>query len=101
MLAGEQFGQIAFLLLGIAIAPDLIDAEVRVRAIRQADRSRSARNLLHGHAMGEIAEAGAAPFLFDRDAEKTKSAELRPQLAGKLVRTINLRGARGNLALGK
>ena len=51
--------------------------------------------------MGEIAEAGATPFLFDRDAEKTESAELRPQLAGKLVRTIDLRGARGNLALGK
>ena len=51
--------------------------------------------------MGEIAQARAAPFLFDRNAEKTESAELRPQLAGKLVRTVDLGGARGNFALRK
>ena len=46
--------------------------------VRQADCRRGARYLLHGHAMGEIAETGAAPFLLDGDAVKAKLTHKRP-----------------------
>ena len=101
MLAGNQLRQIALLLLGVGVAADLIDAEIRMRDIGQADRRRSARNLLDGDALGEIAHAGATPLLFDRNAEKPKLTELRPQLARKLVRAVDLVGTRRDLCLGK
>ena len=39
MLAGDQLGQIPFLLLGAAVAPDLIDAKIGMRAVGQPDRA--------------------------------------------------------------
>ena len=63
--------------------------------------ARSAGNLLHGDAMGEIAEAGAAPFLLDRDAQEAERPELRPKLARKAVRAVDLGRVRGDLILGK
>ena len=93
MLAGNELRQIALLLLGAGVAPDLVDAEIGMRAVGKADRRRAAGNLLHRHAMGEIAHAGAAPFLLDRDAEQAERAELRPQLARKFVGAVDLSGA--------
>ena len=81
MLAGDQLGQILALLLGVAVAVDLVDAEIRVRAVGQADRRRAARDLLHRDAMREIAQPCPAVFLGDRDAEHAEFAELRPQIA--------------------
>jgi hypothetical protein len=51
--------------------------------------------------MGEIAEPRPAPLLFYGNAEQTQCAELRPQLARKLVRTIDFRGARRDIVLGE
>ncbi len=72
-----------------------------MRAVGQADRRRGARNLLHGDAMRQIAEAGAAKFLFDRDAEQAEFAELRPQRARKAVAAVDLVGERSDLGLRK
>ena len=101
MRAGNELGQIALLLLVAAVAADLIDAQVRMRAVGQTDRSGGARNLLHGDAVRQIAEAGAAKFLFDGDAEQAELAELRPQLARKFVGAIDLGGERRDLVLRK
>src|SRR5208282_3285360 len=101
MLARDQFRQIVLLLLGIAVAPDLVDAKVRMRSVGQADGARSARDLLHGDTMGEIAEPRAAPFLFDRDSKKAERPELRPKLARKAVRAVDFGGVRRNLILRK
>ena len=101
MLAGDQLGQIPFLLLGTAIAPDLIDAKIGMSTVGQPDSSRSARDFFHGDAMGEIAETRAAPLLFHRDAEKAKRAELRPQVAGKFIGPVDVVGPRRNLCLRK
>src|SRR5262249_3348935 len=49
--------------------------------------------------MREIAKSGAAPFLFDCDAKKTKRPKLRPQIARKTVGPVDLVGARRNLLL--
>src|SRR5690606_16117804 len=99
MGARNQFRQIALLLVGAAIPADLVHAEIGMRAVGKADRAGSARNLLHGHAMFEIAEAGPAPFLFNRDAEQPELAELRPQIAREFVFPVDLVGARRDLAL--
>src|SRR5205807_6017574 len=99
MLAGNQLGQITAPLLVIAIAADLIDAQVGMRAVGQSDGSGGAGNLLHRDAMGEITETGAAPFLFDGDAEKPERAELRPKLAREAVGTVDIDGPRRDLVL--
>jgi hypothetical protein len=78
MLAGDQLGQETLLLFVVAIAADLVDAEVRVRAVGQADRGGGARDFLHRHAVLEIAEARAAVFFLDGDAVQTEFAHLRP-----------------------
>src|SRR5262249_45887438 len=72
-----------------------------MRAVRQANRRRSAGNFLHRYAMGEVAEPGAAPFFLDRDAEQPERAELWPQLARESVGAIDLLGARRDLVLGE
>ena len=70
-------------------------------AVGQADRSRGARHLLHGDAMGEIAEPGAAPFLLDGDAVQPELAHLRPEIARKHVVAIDLGGPRRDLVARK
>ena len=57
VLAGNQLGQIFAFLFGTAVAAELVDAEVGMRAVGQADRGGGARDLLHRHAMREIAQA--------------------------------------------
>ena len=99
MLAGDQLRQIAVLLLIIAPAVDLVDAEVGVRAIRQTDRGRRAGDFLHRDAMGQIAHIGAAELLLDRDAVETQFAHGRPQVDRELVLGIDFRRARCYLLL--
>ena len=101
MLAGDEFRQVPGLLVVIAPAPQLVDAEVRVGAVGKAHRSRSAGDFLHRHDMLEIAETRAAPFLFDRDAKQAELAHLRQQVARKPVRPVDLGGAGRNLVAGK
>jgi hypothetical protein len=67
MLAADQLRQLCCLLPVVAPAPDLVDAQVRMRAIAQADRGRSARNLFAGDNMFEVAEPEATPLLIDRN----------------------------------
>ena len=80
MLAADQLGQIFALLLVVRPAADLVDAEVGVGAVAEADRGRGARHFLLRDDMLEIAEAEPAPFLLDGDAVQAELAHLRPQL---------------------
>ena len=68
-----------------------------MRAVGQPDRAGRARDLLHGDAVLEIAEAGAAEFLLDRDAVHAERAELGPQIARERVGAVDLVGARRDL----
>src|SRR6266702_8868970 len=99
MLAGDQLRQIFPLLQLVAVAADLVDAEVGMRAVGQADRSRRPRNLLDRDAMLEIAKAGSAIFLFHRDAVQAERTNLGPEVARKLVAAVDLGGARRDLVL--
>ena len=91
MLAADQLGQIAALLRLVAVAADLVDAEVGVRAVGQADRGRGARDLLHRDDVFQIAHAGAAVFLLHGDAEHAEVAELAPQVHRERIVAVDRR----------
>ncbi len=94
MHAGYQLRQIFALLLGRAVAADLIDAEIGMRAVGQAHRCRGARHLLHGDTVRQVAKAGAAIFLIDRNAVQAERPHFGPEVARKtLLRSIS--SARG------
>ena len=97
MLAADQLGEIFALLLVIAPAADLVDAQVGVRAVAQADRGRRPRHFLLRDDMLEIAEAEPAPFLLDGDAVQAELAHLRPQMLRKFVLLVDLGGDRRDL----
>ena len=99
MLTGDELGQVLPLLRLAAVAAELVDAKIGMGAVRQADGARGARHFLHGHAMLEIAEAGAAILFLDRDAVQAEGAELRPQIARELVAAVDRVGARRDLGL--
>ena len=79
----------------------LVDAEIRMRAVRQADRCRGAAYFLHCHDVRKVAECGAAELFLDRYAEQSELAKLRPQVAGELVVRVDSFGARRNSVPGK
>src|SRR3954447_16783112 len=97
MLARNQLRQIFPLLLFTAVPADLVDAKVRMRTVREADRRRRPGYFLNRHAMLEIAKPAAAIFLLDRDAMQPERAELRPEVARKLIGLVDIRGARCDL----
>ena len=90
VLAGDQLRQVLRLLLGRAPAAELVDAEIGVRAVGEADRGRGAGDLLDRDAMGEIAHAGAAVLLGYGDPEQPERAELLPEVGRKLVVRVDL-----------
>ena len=94
MLAGDELRQIFALLLLSAVAADLVDAQVRVRAVGEGHRRGRAGNLLHGHDVSEVAEPRAAIVLLDGDAEESHLAELAPEVGRKDVVPVDVRGAR-------
>ena len=101
MLAGNELRQIARLLVVVAVAHDLVDAQVGMRAIREPDRARRARHLLHRHAVLEVAQAEPAIFLRRGDPVQAERAHLGPEIAGKAVVAVDRRGARRDLLLGE
>ncbi|MNM92775.1 hypothetical protein D3C81_1051190 [compost metagenome] len=94
VLAADQLGQVLGLLFGVAVALDLVDAEVGVGAVGEGDRSRTTADLLHGDHVGQVAQTRAAVFLFDGDAEQAHVAEFLPHVHREEVVRVDLRGAR-------
>ena len=101
MLAGDQPGQIAAALVGRAVEPQLVDAEVGMRAIAEPHGRRRPAHLLHGDAMLQIAEPAAALLLLHRDAEQPERTQPRPQVARERVARIDRLRPRRNLGLRK
>src|SRR5262245_40657419 len=101
MLARDQLAEITTLLLVAAVAADLVDAEVGMRAVGQPDRSGSARDLLHGDAVLEIAEPRPAPFFLHRDAVHAELTELGPQITREGIAAVDLVGARRDAVVGE
>src|SRR6476646_9588071 len=101
MLAGNQLRQIAALLVRLAVASDLIDAKIGMRAIGEAHGSRTAADFFHGNDVFEIAETGTSPLFLDRDAVQAERAHLRPKLAWKHIGAIDLLCDRRDLVSGE
>src|SRR6267142_3961569 len=99
MFARNQLRQIFPLLRFIAVAANLIDAKVRMRAVGQANRRRRPRNLLDRDAVLEIAQPRTAILLLDRYSVQAERADLRPQVARKLIALVDLGGARRDLVV--
>src|SRR4051812_38954027 len=70
-----------------------------MRAIGEADRCRAARDFFHRNAVRQIAEPSAPVLIIHGDAEYAKLAELRPQIARKLVVAVDLVSARRDLLM--
>jgi len=71
VFARDQLGQIAAFLRLRAVAPNLIDAQIRVRAVAETHGGGGTAHLLHGHAVFQVTHTGAAEFLLDGDAVQT------------------------------
>src|SRR6201999_2015678 len=101
MLTRNQFWQVFPFLLLVAVAANLVDAEIGMRAVGQADRRRRARYFLERDAVLEIAEPRAAILLLHRDAVQAECTYFGPEVAGKLVAFVDLGGARRDLVKGE
>src|SRR6266850_1239029 len=101
MLARDELRQVFALLCIAAVPADLVDAQVGVRAVREPDRRRGARDLLHRDDVGEIAHRRAAVLFFHRHAEQAQRAELAPQVGREFIGAVDLRGARCDLLRGE
>jgi hypothetical protein len=97
VLTRHEFGQILRLLLGVAIAVQLVDAQVRMSTEGQADGCRGSRNLLHGDHMCEITQLSTTVFLADRQPEDTEVSELAPEIVREKVLLVDRSRTRGNL----
>ena len=81
-----------------AVAPQLVDAQVGVRAVGEPDRGRAAADLLHGDAVLEVAEPRAAVLLLHRDAVQAHVAELRPQVRAGTRSILSISAASGAIS---
>ena len=101
MVAADQFGQV-FLALGIvAVEVDLVDAQVGVGAVGQANGGGGTGDLFHHQGVGQITHIGAAVFFADGDAQYAQITELLPHLQGELVALVHLGGDRRDFLLGE
>ena len=96
MLTGHEARKVARLLCIGAEAPELVDAEIRVRAVGQPDRTGNAADLLHRDDVFEVAKAEAAVFLGHRHAEQAHGSEFGPEFAREAVAAVDLVGLRRN-----
>jgi hypothetical protein len=94
VFAADELGQVTVALRVAAVEADLVDAQIRMRAVGEAHRPRGARDLLHRDHVGEVAEASAAPALGHGDTEQPLRAEQWPEVARELVAAVDLGGAR-------
>ena len=99
VLARDQPRQVAGALGRRAVEPDLVHAEVGVRAVAEPDGGGRAAHLLHGDAVLEVAEAAAAFLLLHGEPEQPEVAEPGPEVARELVARVDLFRAGRDLGL--
>jgi len=101
VLAADQLGQVLGALLGGAVALDLVDAQIGMRAVGETHAGRCAGNFFHRNHVRQIAHVGTAVFLAHGDAQHAQVAHLAPQVHRELVVAIDFGGAGGDFGLGK
>ena len=99
MLTTDELREVA-LALGIgAVAANLVDAQIGVRAIRQAHRRAGAADFLHRHHVRNVAHVRTAQLLRHRQAMHAHLTQLAPEVGGEEVVAVDLRGTRGDFGL--
>ncbi len=93
-LATDQAGQVALLLRVVAVAVNLIDTQVGVGTVTQADTGRGTADFLSGDDMGQIPQAGATVLLRDRDTQQAQVAHFAPQVSREVIVAVNVGSAR-------
>ncbi len=101
MLAGNKFWQIFCALFGRAVTLDLIDTEIGMRAIAQANRRRRAADFFHGNTMSEIAHTSTAIVFRSGDPKHTKLTQFTPEIHGKCIVAVGVGSKRRNAAFRK
>ncbi len=100
MLPRHQSRQVLLLLRVGPVQPDLVHAEVRMRAVAQRHARACPRDLLHRHHVRKVAEPRAAELLRHGDPEQPQRPHLPPQLRRKPVLPVDLRRPRRHPVLG-
>src|SRR5690606_17085019 len=93
VVAAYQPGQILRLLRVRAPAGDLIDAQVRMRAVAEPDGGAGTAHFLDRDHMLEVAEAQSAVGFGHGNAVQAQLAHLRPQVAGEAIFAVDRLGA--------
>ncbi len=101
MLAADQAGEVFGLLLRVAPARDLIDAQIGMRAVGQAERSAGAAHFFDSDSVFEIAQPGTAVRFAHRHAVQAQFTQFWPQLNREPVLGIHLRSQRRNALISK
>ncbi len=102
MLAGYQPGQILGLLLFVAPAADLVDAQIRMCAIAESERGARTADFLNRDHMFEIAETQPTIVFVDSDAMQAELAHRLPQLClREIVFAVDLLCQRSDLLVGE
>ncbi len=101
VLTTDELGQVFGALLGRAVALDLVDTQVGVRAVAQAHRGAGTGDFFHGDHVRQVAHVRAAVFLTHGDAQHAQVAHLAPQVHGELVVAVDFGRAGGDFGLGK
>ncbi len=90
VLAREQLRQPSRPLLDRSVGPQVVDAQVRVRRVRHANRGGCARDLLHHDEVLEEPEARPALGLGHGRTEHPQLTESRPEPPGERVVAVDL-----------
>ena len=101
MLAADQLGQVLGALGLVAVALDLVDAQVGVGTVRQTHRCAGTRDFFHRDHVRQITHVGAAVFLAHGDAQHAQVTHLAPQVHRELVAVVDLGRAGGDFGLRK
>ena len=101
VFTADELGQVVLLLLVGAVAVDLVNAQVGVRAVRESHGCRGTADFLHGDDVCEVAHAGAAVGFVNGNTQQTHVTELFPQVVGEQVVMVDGFGAGGDFTGGK
>ena len=96
MFTADELGQVLLLLGFVAVAVDLVHAEITVSTVGQPHRSAGPRDFLHSHHVGQIAHRCAAVLLGYGNAQHAQVTHAAPEIHGELVGPINFCCTRRN-----
>ena len=101
VFTADELGQVLFFLLVGAVAVDLVNAQVGVRAVRESHGCRGTADFLHGDDVCEVAHARAAVGFVNGNTQQAHVTELFPQVVGEQVVMVDGFGAGGDFTGGK